>query len=118
MAICVSITPGGIFSAATTTKIQAGLTATSTTGSGGTVLSKVAFWSADATYANNVYSCAAGSYLLVTPAEFNASNSSPFVAGPEHYAAVTSVFGIALTALCVIWGVKKVLHLLNQHTDS
>lgn len=72
----------------------------------------------DAVFSSGVYSCTTGSYLLLSPSEVNALASSPFVAGPEHYAAVTAVFGVTLTALCVIWGVKKVLRLLNQHTDS
>lgn len=72
----------------------------------------------DSTYSNGSYSCQSGTYLVLTPSEVNALAASPFVAGPEHYAAVTAVFAAALLALCLIWGVKKVLQTLNQHTDS
>lgn len=118
MAICVSLAPGGVFYDTTITQIYAGATAASTSGSGGVPLREVAFRAADAVYTSGGYTCSAGAYLLMTPAEVQAISSTPFVAGPEHYAAVTAVFGITLTALCIIWGVKKVLTLLNHHTDS
>ena len=72
----------------------------------------------DAIYLNNVFSCSSGQYLLLSPIEMNAVSSSPFVAGPEHYAAVSLVFGSALTALALIWGLKRVLKLFMSHTES
>ena len=72
----------------------------------------------DASYLNNVYSCANGSYVLLTPVEMNAAATSPFIAGPEHYAAVSLVFASALTALALIWGLKRVLKLFMVHTES
>jgi hypothetical protein len=118
MAICVSVAPGRVFSSTTTTIIYSGASSSSTSGSGGVPLAKPAFWAADAVYTSGGYTCSAGAYLLLTPSEVQAISSTPFVASPDHYAAVTAIFGAALTVLCVVWGVKKVLYLLNQHAES
>jgi hypothetical protein len=118
MAICVSLAPGSVFAGTTTTKVMSGANSSSTSGTGGVALVRPAFWAADAVYTTGGYTCSAGAYLLLTPSEVQAISSTPFVASPDHYAAVTAIFGAALTVLCVVWGVKKVLYLLNQHTDS
>ena len=72
----------------------------------------------DAIYLNNVFSCSSGQYIMLSPIEMNAVSSSPFVASPEHYAAVSFVFSAAMTALACIWGIKRVLKLFTVHTES
>lgn len=118
MAICLTVTPGGVFAkSGSTDAVVRGATAGATTGTA--ALREVPYSVDVAVYAGGEYSCSTGSYLLLTPAETNSLGGvSPFVAGPEHYAAVTAVFGVVLLALCLVWGAKKVLQLLNQHTDS
>lgn len=39
-------------------------------------------------------------------------------ATPEQYAALSLVFGAIITALAVIWGVKRVLRVFNNHSEA
>jgi len=69
-----------------------------------------------ATVLDGVYSCPSGTHILLTPSEVNALNT--FKATPEHYAAVSIIFGAALTALAVIWGFRRILKLFTSHTEA
>jgi hypothetical protein len=66
---------------------------------------------------NGVVSCPSGGDLVLSSvAEVNAMNV--FKAMPEHYTAVTLIFGAAMTALAVIWGFKRVLKIFNSHAEA
>lgn len=43
---------------------------------------------------------------------------SPYVATVEDYEAVSLIFAAILTASCLIWGVKALLHLLRERPES
>lgn len=111
MAVCLTLTAGALYSGTTTTTIRIA--------SGSSAISQVPYSVSTALVTGDTYSCTTGAYLLVTPAEFNAAKTySPFVATPDHYIAVTAVFASALTAMAVIWGVRKVLQLFNNHPEA
>ena len=65
---------------------------------------------------DGAYTCATGTHLLLTPAEVQALNV--FKAGPDHYAAITTVWAAILTAACVIWGSKKLLELFKRNNEA
>ena len=118
MAICVEFTPGNLFSGTTTTKINAGAAWNSTSGSGGTVVNAVGYAKTTPTKdsAGN-WACNAATYLLLTPDEVNLMRV-PNSGTAEQYAAISTVFAAGITALAVIWGVKRVLIVFNSHTES
>lgn len=40
---------------------------------------------------------------------------SPATASPEQYEALLTVFGVALAALAVVWGVRRLLALFSAY---
>lgn len=44
--------------------------------------------------------------------------TQPYVATPDDYAAVSSVFGVTLCAAAVIWGVKQLYNLLKNRPEA
>lgn len=42
----------------------------------------------------------------------------PYQATADDYAAVSLIFGAILTAACVIWGAKRIYHLLTSRPES
>lgn len=42
----------------------------------------------------------------------------PFVASPDDYAAVAVIFGVILSAACLIWGLKQILRLLRTSSEA
>lgn len=43
---------------------------------------------------------------------------SPYVATADDYAAVSGIFLAILTAACLIWGAKSLLHLLRERPEA
>lgn len=117
MAMCFFITPNKAFSGTTSTKVNTAV-AGATVGNAAMPLESMPYRGVDAGYVDGQYSCGAGLHLMLTAPEMNALAHSPYVAGPEHYQAVSIIFGAAITALAVIWGVKRVLKVFNTHTES
>lgn len=62
------------------------------------------------------YVCSQGGLLILSPDEMNALNL--FKATSDHYTAVSLVFASVLTALAVIWGVRRILRLFNSHSEA
>jgi hypothetical protein len=43
---------------------------------------------------------------------------SPLTATQDQYDAVNAIFGYTLLALCLIWGIKRVLRIFQRPTDA
>lgn len=53
----------------------------------------------------------------VTPVHWSLVQK-PWMAGPEHYAAASTVFAALLAAMCVVWGVKRIFRIFERPTDA
>ena len=60
--------------------------------------------------------CADTELVLVTAGELK--SLSVFESGPEHYAAVGSVFGAVLIAASAIWAIKRIIYLFQKPSES
>lgn len=66
--------------------------------------------------ATGATSCADTELVLVTAGELK--SLTVFESGPEHYAAVGSVFGAVLIAACAIWAVKRIIYIFQKPSEA
>lgn len=63
--------------------------------------------------------CPSGSYVLITQDQWNlVSSPNRYTATADDYIAVSAIFGVILTAACLIWGSKQLLNLLHNRPES
>lgn len=112
MAVCLSVVVGAT--------VRSGTTAARITDSTDTVTYQQPFnspfYGSAAVITDGVYTCPTGTHILLTPTEL--ADLNPFRATSDHYTAVSMVFAAVLTALAVIWGVRRVLALFNSHSEA
>lgn len=77
----------------------------------------VAMQDVTATYATKEVCVAPYLWLSSGPDQASAG-SGRYIATADDYAAVSVIFGVILTAACVIWGAKQVYNLLRNRPES
>jgi hypothetical protein len=73
--------------------------------------------SQDATMSGTNYVCPDGQYILFTPGEFSAAavlNVKATPPDPDVIQAEGVIFGAVLTAMCAVYGLKKIYKILSH----
>lgn len=42
----------------------------------------------------------------------------PYTSPPEHYTAINVVFGLILSALCVVWGFRQIIKIFSSYPEA